>query len=79
MASLTKVIVVHLVPATAVVFACPLGGPPDCPPLLCWQWVPIQISSQLRESFHTFLFCLPLYYKSRSFNVLKKNCLPTNV
>lgn len=48
MASMTKVIVVRLRPSVRVIFASPCEGRPHTPPMLSWQFVPMQISATIR-------------------------------
>lgn len=48
MASMTKIIVVRLRPSVRVVFASPCEGRPQTPPLISWQFVPVQISLKSR-------------------------------
>ena len=38
-------------------YVCVFRGPPDCPPLLCWQWVPIQITSKIKIVDPVLSFC----------------------
>lgn len=43
MVTLTKVMVIKLKAPTRMIFACSLVGAPQSPPLVSWQWMPIQV------------------------------------
>jgi hypothetical protein len=43
MATLTKVMVIRLKSPTRMIFACALSGAHRSPPIIGWQWMPIQV------------------------------------